>query len=160
MALTQAAALPAGGDIEVMAAEATPARTTAVTAQGDQTRDALLTGAILPTLLKLALQTVTVLMAQTAVNIAEGWYVGFLGTDALAGGALVFPVFMMMTMMSNGGVGGGGGLCVGAGGGCRPQGGPRRTGVSFRNPRHHCRCDLHRWSHPRRPRALQRARRQ
>ena len=70
-------------------------------------RAALLTAPILPTLLKLALPTVTVLVAQTAVNIAEAYYVGFLGTDALAGAALVFPVFMLMTMMSNGGLGSG-----------------------------------------------------
>jgi len=57
--------------------------------------------------LKLALPTMTVLVAQTAVNIAEAYYVGFLGTDALAGAALVFPVFMLMTMMSNGGLGSG-----------------------------------------------------
>jgi putative MATE family efflux protein len=66
-----------------------------------------LTAPILPTLLKLALPTMTVLVAQTAVNIAEAYYVGFLGTDALAGAALVFPVFMLMTMMSNGGLGSG-----------------------------------------------------
>ena len=48
-----------------------------------------------------------VLVAQTAVNIAEAYYVGFLGTDALAGVAMVFPVFMLMTMMSNGGLGSG-----------------------------------------------------
>src|SRR4029077_1101901 len=66
-----------------------------------------LTGPILPTLFRLALPTVTVLVAQTAVNIAEAYYVGFLGTDALAGAALVFPVFMLMTMMSNGGLGSG-----------------------------------------------------
>src|SRR5271170_848322 len=70
-------------------------------------RAAILTGAILPTLLKLALPTMIVLLAQTAVNIAEAYYVGFLGTDALAGVALVFPVFMLMTMMSNGGLGSG-----------------------------------------------------
>ncbi len=63
----------------------------------------MLSGPILPTLLKLALPTMVVLMAQTAVNIAEAYYVGFLGTDALAGVAMVFPVFMLMTMMSNGG---------------------------------------------------------
>ena len=68
---------------------------------------AILTGPILPTLLRLALPTVTVLLAQTAVNIAEAYYVGFLGTDALAGVALVFPVFMLMTMMSDGGLGSG-----------------------------------------------------
>jgi putative MATE family efflux protein len=49
----------------------------------------------------------SVLVAQTAVNIAEAYYVGFLGTDALAGAALVFPIFMLMTMMSNGGIGSG-----------------------------------------------------
>src|ERR1700755_3480445 len=73
----------------------------------DKARNALRTAPILPTLLKLALPTVTVLVAQTAVNIAEAYYVGFLGTDALAGAALVFPVFMLMTMMSNGGFGSG-----------------------------------------------------
>ncbi|WP_082190751.1 MATE family efflux transporter [Bradyrhizobium pachyrhizi] len=70
-------------------------------------RDAVLYGPVLVTLLRLALPTVTVLVAQTAVNIAEGYYVGSLGTDALAGAALVFPVFMLMIMMSNGGLGSG-----------------------------------------------------
>src|ERR1700742_2488685 len=82
--------------------EAKPAKT-----GNEQTRAAILTGPILPTLLKLALPTMVVLVAQTAVNIAEGYYVGFLGTDALAGVAMVFPVFMLMTMMSNGGLGSG-----------------------------------------------------
>jgi len=75
--------------------------------RADATRTAILGGAILPTLLKLALPTIAVLVAQTAVNIAEAYYVGFLGTDALAGVAMVFPVFMLMTMMSNGGIGSG-----------------------------------------------------
>jgi putative MATE family efflux protein len=47
------------------------------------------------------------MVAQTAVGIAETYYVGFLGTDALAGVALVFPIFMLMTTMSNGGLGSG-----------------------------------------------------
>src|SRR5215831_2982647 len=75
--------------------------------RGDATRAALVTGPILPTLLRLALPTMVVLVAQTAVNVAEAYYVGFLGTDALAGAALVFPIFMLMTMMSNGGLGSG-----------------------------------------------------
>ncbi len=75
--------------------------------RGGHARVAMLTGAILPTLLRLALPTMLVLLAQTAVNIAEAYYVGLLGTDALAGVALVFPVFMLMTMMSNGGLGSG-----------------------------------------------------
>lgn len=86
-----------------------PVRPAAASAQSesDQRRAALLTAPILPTLLKLAAPTVTVLLAQTAVNIAEAYYVGYLGTDALAGAALVFPIFMLMTMMSNGGLGSG-----------------------------------------------------
>jgi len=48
-----------------------------------------------------------VLALQTFVGVAETYFVSFLGTDALAGVALVFPVFMLMTMMSNGGIGGG-----------------------------------------------------
>ncbi|WP_244423166.1 MATE family efflux transporter [Bradyrhizobium sp. ORS 375] len=58
-------------------------------------------------MVRLALPTMSVLVAQTAVNVAEAYYVGLLGTDALAGAALVFPIFMLMTMMSNGGIGSG-----------------------------------------------------
>jgi putative MATE family efflux protein len=68
---------------------------------------AILSGPILKTLLTLALPTVTVLLAQTAVNTAEAYYVGYLGTDALAAAALVFPVFMLMMTMSGGGLGSG-----------------------------------------------------
>ena len=89
-------------DAAVEPVEAKPAQSRA-----DKTRAAILNGAILPTLIKLALPTIAVLVAQTAVNIAEAYYVGFLGTDALAGVAMVFPVFMLMTMMSNGGIGSG-----------------------------------------------------
>ncbi|MGJ4995403.1 MATE family efflux transporter [Bradyrhizobium sp. HKCCYLS3077] len=76
-------------------------------AKAAATRAALLSGPVLPTLARLALPTMSVLVAQTAVNVAEAYYVGFLGTDALAGAALVFPIFMLMTMMSNGGIGSG-----------------------------------------------------
>lgn len=97
-------------EIEGEAAPAAIAARPAPADAGDRSksaRTALLTAPILPTLLKLALPTMTVLVAQTAVNIAEAYYVGFLGTDALAGAALVFPIFMLMTMMSNGGLGSG-----------------------------------------------------
>ena len=75
--------------------------------RAETARAELLRGPVLPTLIRLALPTVVVLVAQTAVSIAEAYYVGFLGTDALAGVALVFPVFMLMAMMSNGGLGSG-----------------------------------------------------
>jgi putative MATE family efflux protein len=70
-------------------------------------RTAMLEGPIVSTLVKMALPTIGVMVAQTLVGIAETYYVGFLGTDALAGVALVFPIFMLMTTMSNGGLGSG-----------------------------------------------------
>src|ERR1700704_3369397 len=70
-------------------------------------RTSLLQGAIAPQLLSLAWPVLVVLALQTFVGLAETWFVSFLGTDALAGVALVFPLFMLMTMMSNGGIGGG-----------------------------------------------------
>lgn len=71
------------------------------------TQRAMLDGPVLPTLLKLALPTIVVLVVQTLVGVAETYFVSFLGTEALAGVTLVFPIFMLMQMMSNGGIGGG-----------------------------------------------------
>src|SRR5258708_4871127 len=68
---------------------------------------ALLEGPIAPQLLRLAWPVLIVLTLQTFVGVAETYFVSFLGTDALAGVALVFPLFMLMTMMANGGIGGG-----------------------------------------------------
>lgn len=67
----------------------------------------VLDGPITPTILRLALPTIIVLVIQTLVGVAETYFVSFLGTDALAGVTLVFPVLMLMQMMSNGGIGGG-----------------------------------------------------
>ncbi|WP_051439035.1 MATE family efflux transporter [Ciceribacter selenitireducens] len=71
------------------------------------TRPAILHGPVTPTLLRLALPTVVVLVVQTMVGVAETYFISFLGTEALAGVTLVFPVLMLMQMMSNGGIGGG-----------------------------------------------------
>ena len=69
--------------------------------------NALLQGPIAPQLIRLAWPILVVLAVQTLVSVAETYFVGFLGTDAIAGLALVFPLLMLMTMMSNGGIGGG-----------------------------------------------------
>src|SRR5215471_8068894 len=66
----------------------------------------LLGGPIASTLLKLAAPTLVVVMMQAAINVIETYFVGRLGTDALAGVSLVFPLLMLMTMMSAGGMGG------------------------------------------------------
>lgn len=67
----------------------------------------LLHGAIVPTLLAMAWPNLLVMTAQAATGIIETWWVSKLGTDALAGMALVFPGFMMMQMLSAGAIGGG-----------------------------------------------------
>jgi putative MATE family efflux protein len=67
----------------------------------------LLNGPIVPTLLRLAWPNVLVMLAQASTGLIETFWVSRLGTDALAGMALVFPGFMMMGMLSAGAVGGG-----------------------------------------------------
>jgi putative MATE family efflux protein len=67
----------------------------------------LLHGKVVPTLLRLAWPNTLVMLAQASVGLIETWWVSGLGTDALAGMALVFPGFMMMQMLSAGAIGGG-----------------------------------------------------
>ncbi|MDP3240913.1 MAG: MATE family efflux transporter, partial [Reyranella sp.] len=67
----------------------------------------LLTAPIGKSLWKLSAPTTAVMIVQTLVAIAETFIFGRLGTEALAGFALVFPLMMMMTMMAAGGMGGG-----------------------------------------------------
>jgi putative MATE family efflux protein len=55
----------------------------------------------------MAWPNVLVMMAQAATGLIETYFVGKLGTDALAGMALVFPCVMLMQMISAGAMGGG-----------------------------------------------------
>jgi putative MATE family efflux protein len=70
-------------------------------------KNALITGPILSTLLKLAVPNVLAMSVSVWVGIAETWYVGQLGTVPLAAMALVFPFAMLTQMMSSGAMGGG-----------------------------------------------------
>jgi putative MATE family efflux protein len=67
----------------------------------------LLTSPILPTLLKLAIPNTIAMFGSTLVAVAETSYIGRLGTEPLAGIALVFPFVMLTQMMSAGAMGGG-----------------------------------------------------
>jgi putative MATE family efflux protein len=69
--------------------------------------NSLLTSPILPTLLKLALPNTIAMFGTTLVAVAETSYIGRLGTEPLAGIALVFPFVMLTQMMSAGAMGGG-----------------------------------------------------
>lgn len=62
---------------------------------------------IASTLIRLAAPNVLVMLVQAAIGLIETYFVGRLGTDALAGVALVFPMVMLMQMMSAGAMGGG-----------------------------------------------------
>jgi putative MATE family efflux protein len=66
----------------------------------------LLHAPLLPTLLRLAAPNVLGLFATTLVIGYDGFVLGRLGADALAGVALVFPLSMLMLHMSAGGIGG------------------------------------------------------
>ena len=63
--------------------------------------NAILTSPILPTLLKLALPNAIAMVGTTMVAVAETSYIGRLGTEPLAGIALVFPFVMLTQMMSS-----------------------------------------------------------
>src|SRR5688572_23240748 len=47
------------------------------------------------------------MMLQAAVSTLDAVFVGWLGSEALAGVSLVFPLVMLMQTMSAGGMGGG-----------------------------------------------------
>ena len=67
----------------------------------------LLEAPILPTLLRLAAPNIAVMAAQAMVSTGEVYFIGWLGSEALAGVAMVYPLIMLMQTMSAGGMGGG-----------------------------------------------------
>src|SRR5207302_1436282 len=67
----------------------------------------LLEAPVLPAIARLAAPGLALAVFQTAVSIADTHFVGRLGTDALAGLALVFPLVMLLQMTSAGAMGGG-----------------------------------------------------
>src|ERR1700732_4198951 len=67
----------------------------------------LLEAPVGPTILRLALPNVVVMVVQASIGLIETYFVAKLGLDALAGMALVFPLFMLLQMVSAGAMGGG-----------------------------------------------------
>lgn len=62
---------------------------------------------IVPTILRFAAPGVVLVVFQSAVSISDTHFVGRLGTEPLAGLALVFPLLMLLQMVSAGAMGGG-----------------------------------------------------
>src|ERR1700731_1524887 len=65
----------------------------------------LLEGAILPTLLRLAAPNILPLLAFAGVITFDGFFLGRIGTNALAGASLAFPWVMMVLQTTNSGMG-------------------------------------------------------
>ena len=66
----------------------------------------LLTAPIGPTIVRMAAPNIAAMLVTTLTAMAEAWYVGQLGTAALAGLALAFPMLMLVNMLSAGAMGG------------------------------------------------------
>src|SRR3954469_22646940 len=67
----------------------------------------LLEGPILPTLLRLATPNILNLLAFVGVIVFDGFFLGRIGTDALAGASLAFPFVMLVLQTTNSGMGAG-----------------------------------------------------
>ena len=67
----------------------------------------LLAAPILPTLARLSAPGLLLVLFQSMVSIGDTYFVGRLGTEPLAGLALVFPLLMLLQMTSAGAMGGG-----------------------------------------------------
>jgi MatE len=105
---TDAPISPNGGGVRADVGSRPQDAPTAATAQQfDPRTRLLLEGPIVSTLLRLATPDVLVMFVQASVGLIETYFIAKLGTDALAGVALVFPVLMLMQMMSVGAMGGG-----------------------------------------------------
>ncbi len=73
----------------------------------DRRTRTLLDAPLLGLLLRLAAPNILLMLAQSATGLIETYFVGKLGTDALAGVSIVFPGLMLMQMLSGGAMGGG-----------------------------------------------------
>jgi len=80
---------------------------TAADVRRPPTVNPLLDAPILPTILRLTAPSFVLALFQIAVSIADTHFIGRLGTDALAGLALAFPLVMLLQMLSAGAMGGG-----------------------------------------------------
>src|ERR1041385_1430331 len=99
--------MPTTAKCELVSTTPLAKRAATQAAEVDPRTRELLSAAIVPTLMRLAWPNVLVMLAQASTGLIETWWVSRLGTDALAGMALVFPVVMLMQMVSAGAMGGG-----------------------------------------------------
>jgi putative MATE family efflux protein len=83
-----------------------PTSAAAVRADNPRLRS-MLAAPITPTLIRMAWPNMLMMLAQSSTGLVETWFLARLGTDVLAGVAVVVPVLMLMQNMSSGAMGGG-----------------------------------------------------
>src|SRR6478736_1464007 len=90
----------------ISAPSSAPGKATSPPAAAARTK-LLLEGPIMPTLLRLAAPNVLTLLAFAGVITFDGFFLGRIGTNALAGASLAFPWVMMVLQTTNSGMGAG-----------------------------------------------------
>ncbi|HKW55174.1 MAG TPA: MATE family efflux transporter [Stellaceae bacterium] len=90
--------------VPISAPSSAPGKTASSPAAAARTK-LLLEGPILPTLLRLAAPNVLTLLAFAGVITFDGFFLGRIGTNALAGASLAFPWVMMVLQTTNSGMG-------------------------------------------------------
>jgi putative MATE family efflux protein len=90
--------------VSISPASSAPGKTAPSPAAAARTR-LLLEGPILPTLLRLAAPNILNLLAFAGVITFDGFFLGRIGTNALAGASLAFPWVMMVLQTTNSGMG-------------------------------------------------------
>jgi len=81
---------------------------TAITLQAANPRlRSMLEAPVVPTLFRMGWPNLMMMLAQSSTGLIETWFLAKLGTDVLAGVAVVVPVLMLMQNMSQGAMGGG-----------------------------------------------------
>src|SRR5262249_51872363 len=103
---------PSGGgapmsDRRASISQSSSAPTKGVTPSTAARTKLLLEGPILPTLLRLAAPNILTLLAFAGVITFDGFFLGRIGTNALAGASLAFPWVMMILQTTNSGMGAG-----------------------------------------------------
>src|SRR5580698_9373644 len=68
---------------------------------------AMLEAPIAPLLARMGWSNMLMMLAQSSTGLVETWFLAKLGTQVLAGVAVVVPVLMLMQNMSGGAMGGG-----------------------------------------------------
>lgn len=72
----------------------------------ERRRTAILSGPIWPVMFRMSAPAIVATLIMSGLSVVETWFLGQIGTVALAAVALVFPVFMLTNMLSAGSIGG------------------------------------------------------